>query len=548
MLPSRRAWIGWTLIALFFAAIAVVDTYPLALKPSSTIGVHGDAYFSVWRLAWIAHQLRTDPLHLFDANIYYPERATLAYSDAMLLPGVVLAPFAWAGADALAIYNLTLLASFVLNAMAACVVVRYLTGSTTAGLIGGLIFGFAPHRFDHFNHLEIQFAFWIPLAAYAWHRAVAADRARSYFRVGALLAFQVLSCIYYALFLLIWITVITVARFARSLRTAVAPAAAMLLPPLIVLALYSMPYLANRSRLGDRNPRDVANYSALPTDFLSAPPSTVLYRWTSPLSVHERHLFPGFLALLLVVCGLWPPLDRVRRLHAIGLAIAILLTLGTNGYVYSLLYDWVLPFRGLRVPARANVLVLLEGAVLAGFGTVRLLSTVKHSKAALTLATCLVAGMSVEYFARPPLKNVDRRISAWYPWLRHMDGAVIFEWPVTVPWRLDDMVDVEYMYRSTHHWRPLVNGYSGNYPRSYIDLLMAMRTFPDTGSLELLRQVGANILIVHEVEGSSPSYKYAIDRLGRDPNVRVFATDKDRGDRVTFFRLETGPANTTGGK
>ena len=31
-------------------------------------------HFSTWRLAWIAHALRTDPRHLFDANIFWPER------------------------------------------------------------------------------------------------------------------------------------------------------------------------------------------------------------------------------------------------------------------------------------------------------------------------------------------------------------------------------------------------------------------------------------------------------------------------------------------
>jgi len=46
-----------------------------------------DAYFSLWRIAWIAHQLPRDVVHLFDANIFHPLRHTLAYSDAVLLEG-----------------------------------------------------------------------------------------------------------------------------------------------------------------------------------------------------------------------------------------------------------------------------------------------------------------------------------------------------------------------------------------------------------------------------------------------------------------------------
>src|SRR6185436_1891688 len=158
------------LVVTFFVAMALINTYPLILHPGSTIGEHGDAYFSVWRLAWVAHQLRADPWHLFDANIYYPHHDTLAYSDAMILPGVALAPLHWMGLDALVIYNLTLIAAFAASGVCAYVLVRELTGSTAAGVLGGVIFAFSAHRLEHFNHLELQFAFWIPLAVLAWHR------------------------------------------------------------------------------------------------------------------------------------------------------------------------------------------------------------------------------------------------------------------------------------------------------------------------------------------------------------------------------------------
>jgi hypothetical protein len=60
----------------------------------------GDPLFSIWRLSWVAHQLPRDPLHLFDANIFFPELRTLAYSDAMLVPALLAAPFIWLGSVA----------------------------------------------------------------------------------------------------------------------------------------------------------------------------------------------------------------------------------------------------------------------------------------------------------------------------------------------------------------------------------------------------------------------------------------------------------------
>src|SRR5262245_23986353 len=118
---SRIAWV----IAIF-ALLVIINIFPLILEPGTTIGQHGDSYFSVWRCAWIAHQLRADAWHLFDRNIFFPHRDTLAYSDAMLLPAVVLAPLSWIGLSPLVVYNLTLLLALLASAVAAFLLVREL--------------------------------------------------------------------------------------------------------------------------------------------------------------------------------------------------------------------------------------------------------------------------------------------------------------------------------------------------------------------------------------------------------------------------------------
>ena len=78
--------------SMTLVALTVLVTWPQALHLAARIGAHDDPQFSIWRLAWIAHALRSDPWHLFDANIFYPAKGTLAFSDAMLLEGVLAAP------------------------------------------------------------------------------------------------------------------------------------------------------------------------------------------------------------------------------------------------------------------------------------------------------------------------------------------------------------------------------------------------------------------------------------------------------------------------
>ena len=44
------------------------------------------------------------------------------------------------------------------------VLARYLTGSRAAGVIAGIVFAFAPYRFEHYMHMELQWTMWMPLA------------------------------------------------------------------------------------------------------------------------------------------------------------------------------------------------------------------------------------------------------------------------------------------------------------------------------------------------------------------------------------------------
>jgi hypothetical protein len=191
------------------------------------------------------------------------------------------------------------------------------------------------------------------------------------------------------------------------------------------------------------------------------------------------------------------------------------------------------------------VLVLLSVAVIAGVGLTRVMAALRTVSERRVwqgaIAVLVLALLTTEYFTAPRLRQVDRDIPIWYSWLKGVDDAVVFEWPVTVPWRLYNMVDLSYMARSTIHWRPMLNGYSGYYPRSYIRLLIDMRSFPDTRSLNILRERGATILVLHEYYETRRRYARAVERLLRDPNVRPIAQDRDGAGRVAFFRLLPRP-------
>lgn len=53
-------------VFLFFLALAVVFTAPISLAPHERVANDGDPLHISWILAWDAHQLIRDPVHLFD--------------------------------------------------------------------------------------------------------------------------------------------------------------------------------------------------------------------------------------------------------------------------------------------------------------------------------------------------------------------------------------------------------------------------------------------------------------------------------------------------
>jgi len=79
-----------------FAILTAIMTWPQVLVLSTHAVDDPDVFFNLWRLRWITHAL-SSRASLFDANIFHPERGVLAYSDALLVEGVLGAPLLHAG-------------------------------------------------------------------------------------------------------------------------------------------------------------------------------------------------------------------------------------------------------------------------------------------------------------------------------------------------------------------------------------------------------------------------------------------------------------------
>jgi hypothetical protein len=92
------------------------------------------------------------------------------------------------------------------------------------------------------------------------------------------------------------------------------------------------------------------------------------------------------------------------------------------------------------------------------------------------------------------------------------------------------------MYDSIFHWQKLANGYSGFWPRSYLELLEHMRNFPDHSSVGYLQRLGIRFVVVRSaLAGSSTDFAHLSDAVRKCPElVFVDRIPEDAGESLVY--------------
>ncbi len=535
---------------LLYLVLWAAITFPQVRHMHDGVNDIGDPLLNTWALAWIAHQLPFAPAHLFDGNIFHPERRTLAYSETLIAPALAGAPLLWLGAEPILVYNLLLLAALVLSGTGTALLVREITGSGGAGLVAGAVFAFLPFRFDHYAHFQLQQTQWMPLALWALHRVADRPTARSAVALGGAVGLQALSSMYNTLFLGAFLAVVGAVLLApwwrrpgtrvRALVLAVGIAGLLALPA-------ALAHVRAQEVVGDRSREAALDGSAVWTDFLAAPQVSWLHgRWSAPYGRAEHKLFSGVLVTLLAVVALWPPWSRSRMAYAAGLLLAVDLARGMNGIVYPWLYEYVFAFRGLRVPARMAIMVGLGLAVLGGFGAARLLARLRSRGHRGVLVTALLAVVVAESWVGPLGLARIEGIPPTYADLLADKGEsprtsiirgqrdpapmVLLELPINAQ-------DPLLMYYSTSHWQQLINGYSGFYSPRYIRLSEQLQAFPHEDALQALARLQTRYVTVHGELMAEDAYRARIAELDARPSrFRLVSRRPWQGREISLYR------------
>lgn len=524
ILPDRSA-LSLTEAASVLAALAVLAmawTFPLILRLKTHIASDtGDPLLVAWMLAWDADRLRHGLSGIWDAPNFFPYRHTLLYSEHFLGVAVFTAPLQWLSRNPIFVYNVAFLGSQVLTGFGMYVLARWLTGRRDAAFVASLVFACQPYRASHSSHLQLLVLGWLPLSLWALHRYFQSKRLRYLLASTLFLLLQALTCGYFAYYGLLPLGFAAAYElwrsrwFSRSLVghvvTAASLAAVVMLP--VVRA-----YAEVRRESGLRRPLDeIVGQSADVGDYFSASPALSL--WGGMGSGRSEHeLFPGFVAVGLAMLAIAGIRRRDGRdavvLYGSMLVAAFVLSLGPSPKAFGHSigvpgpYAWLLQVTpgldGLRVPARLAVIVQVALAVLAGFGSVRVIEwSAGRSESFRPVAMGLLAVLvGAEGWAALGLPAFDYRGAPderqAYEYLRSLPRGGTIELPTMAEHLLPEF---RYQYMTLLHGHRIVNGHSGYVTPLAVWLRGGHSPLRETGrqrdAVEMLRSLGVRYLVVH---------------------------------------------------
>ena len=516
-----------------FVLLAAVHTWPLASDPAHLSRVDpGDGALNIWNIGWVAHELPRRPLRLFEANIFYPEHLTLAYSEAMIVQGALAVPVVALGGSAVLAYNLVLLAGLALTGWAFCLLTWRWTGSWSAGFAAGSLAAFNAHALVRFTHLQAQHVEFVAVMLFALDRLIVSRRFRDALLLGAGFALQGLTSVYLLVFST-WTLMFAVAARAGEwlrarpigmlVRLGVAGGFAVLL-----LAPYLYQYAQLHQITGWTRGAD-EQWAATWANYLATGARLHYGWWSRPFaSEATSYTFPGFAALLLVGTALscrenrHDPRFRMCGIVAVGCAAV---SFAPSLPFYPLLHAAIPLFQAVRVAAHLGQLVLLMIAVMAGFGVASLQRRWNSARTWPIVAVVLCVLVNGEALRAPVGWVYFDGVPAVYSALAREHAGAVAELPFPIPTQW--FLNTPYMVNSTVHFRPLLNGYSGFRPSSYDQSYAMVQTFPDDVSLTALHARGVTHVVVHKKAFIATFGEARFDAIARVHSLRVAAADDD---------------------
>ncbi len=535
--PSAKEW--GAAFALF-TLLTVAMTWPFASRVN--IIDAGDSAYFTWAIGWQLHTLQTDPRSLPHGNFYAPSRFTFFMDEPVLGTGLLVLPLSWFTSDAVFLFNLARLLTWVLTGLFTWRLARDIGLDNKAALATGAFFAFSPIRVDQVAHLSTLGTQWIPLVYLFARRFCLAPNAGDAIRTGLFFALSFLACGYHGLFFAVLLPLSLIPfLFGPQVKGILAKGGLTIgVAALFLYPLYAVTTQALEPLRFARSTSETLKYAASLETFLAA------NRWnkvwgglTETFRGDSSNLFPGLVVIALSAMAILRARRHLeagpRRFLVVLVALGVtasLLALGPeirfrgaslSPGPFALLRDYASVFSNLRATGRAGIFLAFALALLSGLA----LSSWRRSTFPSAIALVLfLAEARIAPIPTPSWSSViDSRQSAprVYQWLKEQRrGTIVAELPARLAsdYARPAFHDSIYMVWSTTHWQPLVNGFAGAETPLIQRFRAVASSFPEALALAVLKEAGARYVVVH-LRGFGPNQRERLELRAAELNDRL---------------------------
>lgn len=529
--PPRRRLFAAGLFVVFVVA-ALLATQPLSTHVSTRLPSNADALVFSWTLKSICGGLAS-PSEAFRGNMFYPDTASLLYTEPLVGLAIQVAPLCALNLDHVTLFNSTLVVVLALSALGAWFLAREITGSGSAALVAAVVFSFTSANYDSAARIQVVASQWTPFFFLFLIRFCKQGKLKDAALMGGAFAMQALSCTYFEIFLAIllllsspfWIGLAggTVALRQRATGTIAAAliAAVFVLPINLAQRFHLDPVMAAR-------PQAQQVTLSFFTDVL---PTNLIYgRFLGRDRVaYDALYFPGLVPLALSTLFLVGVFQHRKSERTLPPGLKPLLFLGGAAFLFAFgtevatpwgdvpgplaLFSHVPGLGQARVPSRFLMFARLSLAVMAAAGA--RLALGQSPRVSRIRASALAFVCFIEHWSVPldtwvtPTKNQLPKVYAWLA-TQPAQGPILEFPPALQRLRREEAA---WLHTAAFHRIPMANGFSSFRPAWHEFVMEAALRWPDERLLTILDEVGVRTIVVHPRPRGLPEVDDAVQAL-----------------------------------
>lgn len=526
----------WVIAILLYTGSALYITHPLIFNLGTLITGYGDELLIAWIHNWVFNALLSNPLDIFNANIYFPHENSLAYSDFFLISTIFgIVPFLLFN-EPITFVNFTIISSLIFLGMSVYYLAFYFTKSFLPSFIAGLLVVFSPAVLDKFVHIQILAIYFVPLALLFGYLFIDTRKTRYLFLCMGCFVLQTLNSFLPGYFIAFSISILLSIYYLynrkKVLQLATVKNCLIIIFSICLIIPAMLPYFSVSHEFNFvRDIRETIHLALQPEDYLYTNQNSRLEALLSSIQPKSNYpdadFKPGFLGgafTLLVLISMFFIIKtfskkdwKVNSIFFIAI-FGFIMSLGPFLHLfrntihypfpiplpYAVFYYIIPGFQGIRNSARWEMLFIIAIAIVIAIVLHKLLRKVNF-KSKLIVYALLIVFIVAEFNFPIKYQQVTQKkdFPEVYDWIQTTPSeSIIIEMPIYT-WDMQPYVMDENMreYYSTLHFRKMVNGASGFSPPPWQSNVRNILTyFPEDKIVRQLSDMGVTHIIVHSNE------------------------------------------------